>query len=208
MTGYLDLKIGDTLPPVIRPAGRPFGRSLLAGVQPGDASRDWFVVRCATRQERRAEESLTEAGAVFYVPRLTRWGDHARRRVKVTSALLEGYGFAALPVGLAWHDLERLDGVHQVVRFGLDAPRPVSFRKIAVFARQEVAGLFDRTIKAKAAKPVFEANEAVRIVDGSFTGFSASFVRLPARDRVRVAVSIFGRVVEAELGFDQVEKIA
>lgn len=57
-------------------------------------------------------------------------------------------------------------------------------------------------------KVIFEAGEAVRIIEGPFTNFNGTIDEIsPARGKLKVGVSIFGRVTPVELEYWQVEKI-
>ncbi|HOX54187.1 MAG: transcription termination/antitermination protein NusG [Candidatus Omnitrophica bacterium] len=57
-------------------------------------------------------------------------------------------------------------------------------------------------------KVIFETGEAVRIIEGPFTNFNGTIDEIsPARGKLKVGVSIFGRVTPVELEYWQVEKI-
>jgi transcription antitermination factor NusG len=48
----------------------------------------------------------------------------------------------------------------------------------------------------------------VKLVDGKFFGFTAQFIRLSPRERVRVMLSLFGRQTEVDLPSGDVRKLA
>ena len=178
------------------------GHRLTDGVTYDDPSRDWFVVRAATRQEKRAEGGLVEAGMAVYVPRLTRWRWVQRRRVLVQQSLWDGYLFAGLGSHHVLHDLQRIDGVHGVVRFSADAhPRPIAYSQIALVLRAELAGKFDRTTKVR---PLPEPGAPLEIIGGKFQGFTATFVQLRSNERVEMLFHLFGRPSTLVLARDQV----
>lgn len=171
--------------------GDRIGHKLTEGLKDGDRQRSWYLVRSATRQEKRAENGLVEAGMAVYVPRFARWRRHAGRKERVERPLFDGYFFAGLGAGQSLYQLDNIDGVHCVVRFSAVAePRPLRFAVIDKILSAELAGEFDET--GGAVKLPSEGEE-VQIVGGQFKGFPARFVRLRSQERVEVLFQLFGR---------------
>jgi transcriptional antiterminator NusG len=57
------------------------------------------------------------------------------------------------------------------------------------------------------AKVVFDAGDTVRVTEGPFSNFTATVEEVKAdKQKVKVALSMFGRATSVELDFNQVEK--
>lgn len=176
--------------------------NLLHGLMAEPVELTWYVARTATRQERRAEEGLTQAAVPFYLPRLTRWWRVGGRKRKVTQSLFEGYFFVGLADGRSMYGISDIAGVCGLVRFGYETPRPVDFGPIALTVAAERNGLFDKT---GVAVKVFSPGEAIVITGGKFAGYTAEFVHMAAQDRVSVLVDMFGRKTPLKLKLGQIE---
>lgn len=84
-------------------------------------------------------------------------------------------------------------------------------RRPTALTEAEVDNILKRTRETESKpspKVIFEAGEAVRITDGPFTNFNGTIEEItPTRGKLKVGVSIFGRVTPVELEYWQVEKI-
>lgn len=184
--------------------------NLAGGVLPQHRELTWYLARAVSRQEKRAEASLSNVGVAYYFPRLTFWERQGRLRLKtkVRRSLFEGYGFIGLARDQSAHGLPKLEGFIGPVWTGKDCrPRGVSLDMIEKIVRQELTGKFDLTGTEEVAE-TFTQGELVRVIDGSFAGFNASITRAPAKHRVEVLVSLFGRLSRVELDLCAIEKMA
>lgn len=164
----------------------------ISGVRRADAGLSWYLLRSATRQERRAEAGLIEAGLAVYVPRLTRWHRIRRDRFRIEQPLFGGYLFVGLGPGQSLYGIEDIDGVHAPVRFARDAaPRALNFAAITGLVDQELTGAFDRTRRDRSKDPA--PGTAVRLVGGRFRGFDATFVERRDDERIQLMFHLFGR---------------
>ena len=107
----------------------------------------------------------------------------------------------------------RLDGeVAHTLRFipnvlgflgGMDNPSPVRQADI----NRILGSAEDTAIKSEELEIPFVLDEAVKVTDGPFSGFSGVIEEVNTEKRkLKVMVKIFGRKTPLELGFNQVEK--
>jgi len=177
-------------------------------IEDADADLAWYVLRTATRQERKAEEHLLEAGFSVHLPRLTDDMRLGRKRETVHKPLFEGYLFAGLPAGRALEEFQ-VEGVSGPLRFGADRqPSQVAFGAVVGLVLAELAGAFDKTRKQRARLAPLEPGEWVRIQNGPFMGFTAQVLQMTSRQRVKLLVAVFGRATETEIAHAEVEKVA
>jgi transcriptional antiterminator NusG len=172
----------------------------------------WYAVSTFSGYEARAktllEENIKTAGldALFgevLVPteEVIELRGGAKRTLQ--KKLMPGYMFIQMDlVTEAWHcvkDTEKITGF-----VGDDkSPKPISEREIKKLTQQVEEGAV-----RPAAQKMFEEGTNVRIVDGPFLNFSGTVEEvLPAKQKVRVLVSIFGRATPVELDFMQVERM-
>lgn len=81
-------------------------------------------------------------------------------------------------------------------------PLPVSQREV-----DQIRGVMQDSVERPKSTITFEIGESVRVVDGPFASFSGVVEGVDEdNQRVKVAVSIFGRATPVELEFAQVEK--
>lgn len=101
-----------------------------------------------------------------------------------------------------WHLVKDVPRVMGFIGGTADRPAPISER--------EAQAILDR-VQQGAEKPrpkiLFEPGEVVRITDGPFNDFNGVVEEVDyEKNRLRVAVLIFGRSTPVELEFGQVEK--
>ena len=81
-------------------------------------------------------------------------------------------------------------------------PTPISQKEVDTIMQQMQAG-----VEKPRPKVLFEVGEAVRVKEGPFTDFHGTVDDVNyEKNKLRVAVTIFGRATPVELDFGQVEK--
>ncbi len=102
----------------------------------------------------------------------------------------------------SWHLVNSTPRVMGFIGGTADKPAPITEREADAILQRVEQG-----VEQPRPKTLFEPGEMVRVIDGPFADFSGVVeeVNYP-KNRLQVAVTIFGRSTPVELGFDQVEK--
>ncbi len=102
----------------------------------------------------------------------------------------------------SWHLVKHTNKVTGFVGGAKNRPAPISQAEVMKIVNQMQEG----TEKPR-HKVEFEVGEYVRVKDGPFTDFNGTVEEVNyEKNKVRVAVTIFGRATPVELEFSQVEK--
>lgn len=101
-----------------------------------------------------------------------------------------------------WHLVKDTNKVLGFIGGTSDKPAPITDKEADVILQRVQEG-----VDKPRPKVLFEVGEVVRVIDGPFNDFSGTVEEVNyEKNRLRVAVLIFGRSTPVELGFDQVEK--
>lgn len=146
----------------------------------------WYAVRTATRQEKRARDSLHEMGFPAYLPCETRWRRTKADKEKIETPLFVGYLFVQCEP-TDWHVIaEEAEGVHQFVRYhgpgGLSVPFPIPAKVVDEILMDQEAGDFDKT---RSEKPTYrpQVGDRVRITSSMWVGYIATVLSVSQKDR-------------------------
>lgn len=117
--------------------------------------------------------------------------------------LYPGYVLVQMEMnGDSWHLIKDTPKVIGFIGGTQEKPAPISEKEAAAILQRMQEG----TEKPR-PKVLFEVGEMVRVTDGPFNDFKGSVEEVNyEKNRLRVAVSIFGRSTPVELEFGQVEK--
>ncbi|MEO8401567.1 MAG: transcription termination/antitermination protein NusG [Gammaproteobacteria bacterium] len=101
-----------------------------------------------------------------------------------------------------WHLVKSIPKVLGFIGGTSDKPAPITSKEAEIILQR----VQDSSDKPK-PKVLFEIGEVVRVIDGPFADFNGVVEEVNyEKNRMRVAVLIFGRSTPVELQFDQVEK--
>jgi transcriptional antiterminator NusG len=101
-----------------------------------------------------------------------------------------------------WHLVRDVPKVMGFLGGNSDRPTPITDKEADTILHRVQEGA-----ENPRPKILFEVGEVVRVCDGPFVGFSAVVDEVQYdKNRLRVAVSIFGRTTPVDLDFSQVEK--
>lgn len=101
-----------------------------------------------------------------------------------------------------WHLVKSTPKVTGFLGGSAMKPTPISQREVDNIMQQMQAG-----VEKPKPKVLFEVGESVRVKEGPFTDFNGVVEDVNYdKNKIRVAVTIFGRSTPVELSFGQVEK--
>jgi transcriptional antiterminator NusG len=173
----------------------------------------WYIVHAYSNFEKKVAEAIRQSAAEkgmsdlfeeVFVP--TEDVTEVRRGRKVTSErrYLPGYVLVKMILNdQTYHLIKETPKVTGFLGSG-NRPMPVSQKEV-----DRIRGVVTDSIERPRSTITFEIGENVRVVDGPFASFSGVVEDVDEdTQRVKVAVSIFGRATPVELEFAQVEKSA
>ncbi|MBT6693896.1 MAG: transcription termination/antitermination protein NusG [Porticoccaceae bacterium] len=102
----------------------------------------------------------------------------------------------------SWHLVKETPRVLGFIGGKADKPAPITNKEADLILRR-----VQDSEEAPRPKTLFEPGEMVRVTDGPFNDFNGNVEEVNyEKSKLRVAVSIFGRLTPVELDFTQVEK--
>ena len=102
----------------------------------------------------------------------------------------------------SWHLVKDTPKVTGFLGGSAMKPSPISQKEVDTIMQQMQAG-----VEKPRPKVLFEVGESVRVKEGPFTDFNGTVEDVNYdKNKLRVAVTIFGRSTPVELEFGQVEK--
>jgi transcriptional antiterminator NusG len=177
------------------------------------AGLKWYVLRAVSGKEAKVKEYLEAlmkkdamlAANVGQILLPTEKYAQLRNGKRVVKEKLFLPGYVLVEANLQGEIAHTLRFMPNVLGFlgGLDNPTPVRQSDI-----NRILGTTEETIiKTEEASVPYMVDEAVKVTDGPFSGFSGIIEEVNTEKRkLKVMVKIFGRKTPLELGYNQVEK--
>lgn len=179
---------------------------------PADQKRQWYAIHVFSGAEtyvmnalrqRAAQQQMEDCFGEIMVPKEK--VVEMRRGQKCTSERKYFPGYVLVHMVMnddTWHLVKSVPKVLGFIGGKSDKPAPLSAK--------DVDEIFNR-MQAGEDKPkpkiVYEVGEVVRVTNGPFADFNGVVEEVNyEKNRLRVAVLIFGRSTPVELEFNQVEK--
>lgn len=172
---------------------------------------NWYVVQTYSGYENRVKRFLEER--INNSDLRISFGDtpqilvpseevpilHGERRRQVERKFFPGCLFVKMDMNNeSWHLVRSTPWVMGFIGGTAEKPIPVKEEEIAAI---------ERRLEGRTEQHLFETGEVVRIIDGPFSGFSGTVEEVDGeKERLQVAVSIFGRSTPMEIEFNKVEK--
>jgi len=175
-------------------------------------AKRWYVVHAFSGYEKKVMLSLKERIALqgmedlfdeVLVPTEEVVEMRAGQKRKSERKFFPGYVLVHMELNDdTWHLVKNTPRVMGFIGGTADRPAPITSK-----AADKILERMEAREDTPAHKTVYEPGEMVRVTDGPFNDFTGTVEEVNyEKNRLRVAVLIFGRSTPVELEFGQVEK--
>ena len=164
----------------------------------------WYVCESHFAKEHVVLENLQRQGFNSYCPmQVSRCVKKGQPDRSVPRPFFPGYVLVEMEMtDESWHLVKNTAKVTGFLGGSAMKPTPITAKEVQNIMDQMQAG-----VEKPRPKVLFEVGESVRVKDGPFTDFNGSVEEVNYdKNKIRVAVTIFGRSTPVELDFGQVEK--
>jgi len=164
----------------------------------------WYAVCCKPRQEAVAEENLLRQGFHTYLPRIRIRQRRRKQWIDAVEVLFPRYIFIRLdPEQRSTATVRSTRGVVGMVRFG-GQPAIVPDAVMDALREREDAASGMHEDK----RPLFNAGEAVKLVDGPLAGMEGVFTQTDGEKRVIVLLELLGKANKVTVSRDWIARAA
>lgn len=175
-------------------------------------AKRWYVVHAYSGYEKKVAAALKERIQLYNM--LDLFGDvlvpteevvemRGGQKRKSERKFFPGYVLVQMELNDdTWHLVKETPRVMGFIGGKADKPAPITEKEA-----QAILQRVDDSADKPKPKTLFEPGEMVRVTDGPFNDFNGVVEEVNyEKNRLRVAVLIFGRSTPVELEFSQVEK--
>lgn len=175
-------------------------------------AKRWYVVHVYSGFEQQAVRSIKER--IAHASMEDRFGEilvpteevvemRGGQKRKSDRKFFPGYVLIQMEMDdETWHFVKDVPKVMGFIGGTSDRPAPISDKEA-----QRIIDRIQEGVEKPKPKVLFEPGEVVRVNEGPFADFNGVVEEVNyEKDRLRVAVTIFGRSTPVELSFGQVEK--
>ena len=182
---------------------------------------DWYVVRVVSGMEKSVQKSLRER--IASSPFAGQFGEimvpseevvemRAGQKRQTQRKIFPGYILVEMEFdNNTWHfvkSVPRVLGFIGETGAGLKGRRTRRPSPLSPAEAERVRQRMDDSRDKPRPKVFFEPGEVVRVISGPFKDFNGAVEEMQfEKNRLRIAVQIFGRSTPVDLEFNQVEKI-
>ena len=181
-------------------------------VDEAQIKKRWYVVHAYSGfenfvkdalQERIKVDAVEEKFGEILVPTEEVVELRAGQKRKSERKFFPGYVLVEMTMDeKTWHLVRSIPKVLGFIGGTSDKPAPITAKEAEMILQR----VHESSDKPK-PKVLFEIGEVVRVIDGPFADFNGVVEEVNyEKNRMRVAVLIFGRSTPVDLQFDQVEK--
>lgn len=180
--------------------------------QKDDQKQHWYIVQAYSGSEnyvmRALKEKIQVAGLEDYfgdilVPTESVVGMRGGRKLRRDRKFYPGYVLVRMELNSdTWHLVRNIPKVIGFIGGTSDRPAHLSDKEA-----NDILQLIQEGVEKPKPQVYFEPGGSVRVIDGPFADFNGVVEEVNyEKNRLRVAVLIFGRSTPVELEFSQVEK--
>ena len=171
----------------------------------------WYIVHAYSNFEKKVAEAIRQAAAEkgmeemfeeIFVPTEDVVEVRRGRKINTERRFFPGYVLVKMVLNdNTYHLIKDTPKVTGFLGSG-NKPLPVPQKEV-----DRIRGVMDDAVERPKSTISFEIGESVRVTDGQFASFSGLVEDVDEdNQRLKVAVSIFGRATPVELEYNQVEK--
>ena len=179
---------------------------------PAKSSMRWYVVHAYSQYENNVKKALKErierAGlgdkfGEILVPTEEVMEIREGQKRMTERKFFPGYVLVQMEMNEdTWHLVKSTPKVMGFIGGTPDKPAPITDKEA-----EKILNRVTESVEKPKPKTLYEPGESVRVTDGPFADFSGVVEEVNYdKNRLRVAVLIFGRSTPVELEFSQVEK--